>query len=334
MGKDDNQALLPQVRVKETILKIVAIGNPPYQEMDGGFSKSSKAIYNDFTMALINNSAISEFIFVIPARWLAGGKGLDTFRNEMRETPHIQNLIVFLNATHVFPMVDINGGICFLHYNKEYFSNPRNEFDIIPDDPLCIPIVRKVLKSGQRMMSEAMEARNTWGFISNHFKKNISQGDIPVLCQGRKINYTSLDKINKNHHLIPLWKVCCPQACGGSKSMRRQTLPRHQIFLVDNKTITTETYNVIFSSENKEECENLIATLRTDFCIYLLCIRKVSQQISRKVWAWVPFMGTDKPWTNSELFSFFDITKQEQEHIHGMVADWGFTQKAKSALRV
>ncbi len=136
--------------------KIVAVGNPPYQETDGGFGKSAKSIYDLFTEQLIDNKDIAEFVLVIPARWFGGGKGLDGFRNRMMSSDKIRNLRYFQNSSHVFPTVDINGGVCFLHYDNKHtgkscftdgqYSETVNfrEFDIIPDDPLAFSLIRKI----------------------------------------------------------------------------------------------------------------------------------------------------------------------------------------------
>jgi site-specific DNA-methyltransferase (adenine-specific) len=40
---------------------------------------------------------------IIPARWYAGGKGLDDFRKEMLEDKHIRRLVDFENSNDVFP---------------------------------------------------------------------------------------------------------------------------------------------------------------------------------------------------------------------------------------
>jgi site-specific DNA-methyltransferase (adenine-specific) len=54
------------------------VGNPPYQEMDGGFGPSAKPIYNLFlekAIEISNDNA--QIMFITPSRWFSGGKGLD-----------------------------------------------------------------------------------------------------------------------------------------------------------------------------------------------------------------------------------------------------------------
>ena len=62
--------------------KIIAVGNPPYQEEDSGYGRSATPIYNILIESLIDSEKIDQFVFVIPARWFSGGKGLDKFRKK------------------------------------------------------------------------------------------------------------------------------------------------------------------------------------------------------------------------------------------------------------
>lgn len=320
--------------------KIVAVGNPPYQESDGGFGKSAKNIYQYFAESLIDSPDISEFVLVIPARWFGGGKGMDDFRDKMMKTPHLENLRYFSRASEVFPTVDINGGICFLHYNKAHngatnFMDKNHteqitfsEFDIIPDDPLAFTVIRKVQSRwAGKFVGNVAWSRNPYGLATNYFVKNKSLNPndpnaIPVLSRNRIVKHMNLNKVPKNKESINLWKVSVPVAAGGSKGKRRSTVPLNQIFIIDKGMITTETYNIVDTFKTKAEAENLVAYLKTDFARYLLGLRKITQHVTKDRWNWVPYMDMSKVWTDEELYKFFKITKEEQEHIKAKIQEW------------
>ena len=100
------------------------VGNPPYQVMDGGAGASAKPVYNLFVD--IAKKLKAEYIsMIMPARWYAGGKGLDEFRDDMLKDKSISLLIDYFDATDVFPRIDISGGICYFLWNKNHQGNCR-----------------------------------------------------------------------------------------------------------------------------------------------------------------------------------------------------------------
>ena len=97
----------------------VIIGNPPYQEMDGGAQASASPIYQNFVQAAkeLNPKYIS---LIMPSRWYTGGKGLDSFRDEMITDEHIRELHDWLTPENIFPNTNIRGGVCYFLWDSEY----------------------------------------------------------------------------------------------------------------------------------------------------------------------------------------------------------------------
>jgi len=319
--------------------KIIAVGNPPYQESDGGAKASAQPIYNYFIDALIDSGEIAEFAVVIPARWFSGGKKpLENFRKRLIESGKVRSIKYFSRAEDVFPTVHVQGGVCFLNWNRDFDGKCEfegngfkkeidlSQFDIIPDDPQSTSIINKIKsKWTGKFVSEVAWSGKPFGLRTFYFNRNQeadknSANSIPCYTNKKKIKFVERVNVEKNEDKIDLWKVAIPNAY--ATGAKRCTLPVHQIFLIEKGSIATETYNIISTFKNKSDALRMIKYLQTDVCRYLLGLRKLTQHIPKDRWAWVPLLDVKNEWSEEDIISLFKFSKAEVEHIKKKVKEW------------
>ena len=157
------------------------VGNPPYQVMDGGAGASAMPIYNKFVE--ISKQIKPYYIsLIMPARWYAGGKGLDDFRDMMLNDYHISQITDFINSKDCFPNASIGGGVLFYLWNYQYkglckFTSIHNgisetsmrvlnEYETFIRYNKAIAIATKVRKLAKQFMSSIISSRNPFGISS------------------------------------------------------------------------------------------------------------------------------------------------------------------------
>src|SRR5882724_3419897 len=122
----------------------VIIGNPPYQLDDGGHGASAAPIYQLF-VEQAKRLEPRYLSLVIPARWFAGGKGLDEFRESMLADNRTRVIHDYLLVGEAFPGVAIQGGILYFLWDREHPG----------DCEIVTHYEGKVLSSGTRPLQEA-----------------------------------------------------------------------------------------------------------------------------------------------------------------------------------
>ena len=165
-------AMLEYIKQKTGNKKIIAVGNPPYQEDYKNYKEGKKnntgnnPIYHIFLNDLIDSKKIDEFSMVLPSRWFAGGRGetLKQFSVKLRKSKKIKQICDFKNSKDVFPTVEIKGGVCFLHWSKKYngktlfynYTNQEQDMIDVSKDPIIIrdKISRSIYKKNTEKMSK------------------------------------------------------------------------------------------------------------------------------------------------------------------------------------
>src|SRR5258708_23223184 len=97
----------------------VSMGTPPYQLDDGGYGTSAAPIYQLFVEKALDLDP-RYAVFVTPSRWMAGGKGLDKYRERMLSDKRMRNTVDYPKLYEGFPGVKIRGGISYFLWDRDH----------------------------------------------------------------------------------------------------------------------------------------------------------------------------------------------------------------------
>ena len=327
----------------------VIIGNPPYQLSDDGFGTSAAPIYQHF----VEQAKALEpryLSLVIPARWFAGGKGLDEFRESMLADNRLRSIDDFLSASDVFPGVGLKGGVCYFLWNRDH-PGPCQVTTHFKDWPVStdsrqlleegvdvfirfnqgLSILKKVmaLESGEtqslslpesKRFDRIVSARKPFG-LETTFKGTVARGAGDVLVyQNGGTGYMPRSSISIGAHLIDKWKVFTGRAAPGTGN--RDTYPHRIIstpFIGEPGSISSETYLCIGPFDSRSEAESALSYLSCRLTRLLILLHKPSQDTTRKVYTFVPLQDWTRRWTDEDLYAKYGISADEIAFIEKVV---------------
>ena len=309
----------------------VIIGNPPYQLNDGGGTGSSATpLYHKFVEQAkkLNPRFLS---MIIPARWYSGGKGLDSFRDNMLNDNHITHLVDYFDSSECFPGIDLSGGVCYFLWNRdqvgkcEVTSIKQGKRSVLTRPLLekgcdtfirfneSVSILNKIQDSGFVSIESIISARKPFGDIipDTSIDKGIFVYAYP------KNGYISRLKIRQNNHWVDKYKVYIAKAYGERGAFPYLVLGKP--FVGDPLTCCTETYLVAGTFDNREQAENLISYIKTRFFRFFVLYKKNTQNAARGVYSLVPTQDFNESWTDEKLYSKYGLTEEEIEYIESMI---------------
>ncbi|MYN14969.1 restriction endonuclease [Pusillimonas sp. TS35] len=315
----------------------VIIGNPPYQMTGGAGGTSDSSIYHLFVQQAMQLEP-RYLSMVMPSRWLAGGRGMDEFRQTMLTGRHMRELVDYPAASDVFPGVEIKAGVCYFLWDASHDGDcnvttvrgtetigpqTRNlgEYDVFVRDGRAISILHKVLKQEEPSINTILTRDTTFGLASNFdgFHEQQQQGDIPLYYirrMKRHVGYVSKSTIHKNEHLIDKWKVLVPKAYNGGDSVPHQILGKPQI--APSPSVCTQSF-MLFHADTKKAAKSILSYYTTRFFRFLVSQRKITQDALYSTYSWVPVQTWNKTWTDTALYEKYGITKDEQAYIESQV---------------
>lgn len=318
----------------------VIIGNPPYQLSDGGHGRSASPIYHKFIeQAKKMNPRF--LTMIIPARWYAGGRGLDEFRNTMLNDERISKLVDFENFSEVFPGVDLAGGVCFFLWEKDYLglcevfnskdnnvtSSKRklNEFEVFIRNNNAVPIIKKVIlnEKPKHFLNKIISPSRPFGIRG--FYKPKKKGIPCYFTQKIGLQYANKEDITDRFHFLNKWKLLIPRAPIAGQTDFSKPVG----FYYDGNTriakpgeCCTETYLVAYASESKKQVEFFKSYLFTKTVRFLLLQAVVSQDITRERFMFIPHLENyDQEFTDEILRERWNITEDEWQFIDSKIRD-------------
>lgn len=328
----------------------VIIGNPPYQESDGGDESDTNRtrggaipLYNLFVdqSKRLDPKYIS---LIIPSRWYSGGRGLDRFRSEMLSDRRISHLSDFPTASDLFANVEIKGGVCYFLWDSDYqgdceVRNVNGDNESTMFRPLlekdsdvfirfneAVNIYRKVNVKGPSF-SSLISAQKPFG-LRTYIKGHQSRGknDI-VLYENGGVSFIERERVTINQDWIPKHKVLVTMAYGAGDEFPHQII--NMPIYAEPNSCCTETYVVVGPFDSKETALNVINYMKTKLFRFLVMLRKHTQHASRSVYTFVPMqefsLESDIDWSKScsevdqQLYKKYELTKQEISFIESMI---------------
>ena len=318
------------------------VGNPPYQVMDGGAGVSAKPVYNTFVDVSKNINPLY-ISMIMPSRWFAGGKGLDSFRESMLSDKRISNITDFVNAKDCFPKASIGGGVNYILWDKFHNGDCKittiqngtrdvvvrslSQFAVFIRYNQAVHILNKM--QSDKSFSILVNSRNPFGLSSNTRGSDVGK---VKLVSSDGISYIPLTHELESNPLtdtykILLSKVTSEHAGEPDKQGKFKILSRTEI--IGPYTVCTDSYLILAANHSKEYVCNSYKYICTKFARFLLMLAVSSINLSQEKFQFVPMQdfteGSDIDWSKSvaeidrQLYSKYGLTEEEIAFIESMI---------------
>lgn len=323
------------------------VGNPPYQEMDGGSGSSAKPVYQHFVEI---SKAINPnyFSLITPSRWFAGGKGLVQFRIEMLADKRLIKMVDFINSKDCFPSSSIGGGVNYFLWDSKYngsceFCNIHNgtankmernfnEFDTLIRYNEAVEIINKINSTKSEKLSDIVSSRNPFGLPTNvRGSENESINSLKLLSSDG-YSYITISDVNDGNEFVHSFNVLVSRItsehAGEPASDGRFKILSRTDVLGPNE-VCTDSYLRIGGFAAEFEANAALKYIRSKFTRFLILQSLSSINLSKEKFNIVPLQdftaNSDIDWSQSipeidqQLYKKYNLSEEEITFIESMI---------------
>ncbi len=330
------------------------VGNPPYQESDGGEGNGSSPIYNNFIdlSTIITNCAV----LIHPARFLFNaGKTPKLWNKKILKSPFFSIKNYSIDSSKVFEGVDIKGGVAISLYDR---CNKKTPIDVFIPYPELASIAKKVQMYNALMLDTIVYPRDLYHLTNQVYLDHPDLLDrqskghkfdlgsnvftkLPELFVDNKVNKNYfgvygrddnkrtikwiLNKYLRTPNNLSNYKVIIPKSNGTGAIGEVLSTP----FIGEPMTGHTLTFLSIGSFNTRFEAEALLKYIKSRFARVLLGILKVTQDNPQSTWKYVPMQdftsSSDIDWSKSvddidqQLYRKYGLNDEEIAFIEEKV---------------
>lgn len=343
-------SLLDDISSTKGNLFSAVVGNPPYQ-MSVDNNRFSPAVYHHFADA---TQFVAERMSMIhPGRWTQGGLGekMDEFRNEQLASTRYVKYVEVPDASRLFPMALIRGGICYYLWDRDK-TEPSLEY-VFDGASSVIEGMNILLRSRNpryfwfvnsvsgidtnTSMSSVVRPRSYYG---NGIRRAEQVESWPVDEQGVMVYYPREKGRTNGLASRRISKDAASRDTGGYKvfvsstastDARKESQFRRpdRIFVANEDEITTDTCLTIGPFDTRDEAVNCCLYLKTDFASTLFGMRTCTQNAYAKTYNMIPLVDfktgeiAHKPGTfldfsapetlDDQLASIYELTDDQRK---------------------
>lgn len=315
----------------------VVVGNPPYQESNGGGNGASAvSIYNHFIN--LGEKLADQSVLIVPARWMSdnpNGIG-STELHKMRTRTNIKQLID-LKDEQPFEGANIAGGVCILHLDNSNTYARLDTLGVIIRDEENKNIITKIINSKFTSLSDIItsDCFRSGTHMNSGWKNFSSTQDnirnIKYYCSNKDsilgYGYVSKNDIIKNHNVVNEYKVAMKSASPTNNDVIYKGM------VLEPGSCCSRTYIVIHNAElvnSEEKANNIVKYLSTKFARFCVRVIKTTQNASAQAYKFVPLQdfGTtsDIDWSQStsdidkQLYKKYNLTDDEINYIENKIS--------------